>query len=177
MPAPLTSDRRSALRAEAHKLRPVVLIGDKGLTESVVAEIDRALKAHELIKIRAGTDDRDARGAWLGEICAKLEAHPVQQIGKVLVVYRANPEARKPAAAPAKAKPKAKPKGKPRAKPREAEARRPKFKVPAEAVIGTSRRRSRTPSLHPASGPQPRRPSTSRSGLSRSVKSRKSSRA
>ena len=43
MPAPLTSDRRSALRAEAHKLRPVVLIGDKGLTESVVAEIDRAL--------------------------------------------------------------------------------------------------------------------------------------
>ena len=180
MPAPLTSDRRSALRAEAHKLRPVVLIGDKGLTESVVAEIDRALKAHELIKIRAGTDDREARGAWLVEICAKLEAHPVQQIGKVLVVYRANPEARKPAATPPKAKPKGKPRGKPRAKPREAEARearRPKFKVPAEAVIGTSRRRSRTPSPRPESGPLQRRPSTSRSGLSRSAKSKKFSRA
>src|SRR6185437_16704679 len=90
--ASLTSSRRSELRAEAHTLHPVVLIGDKGLTHEVLAEIDRALKAHELIKVRAATDDRDARNVWMESICEKLAAHPVQQIGKVLVVYRENPE-------------------------------------------------------------------------------------
>ncbi len=65
MATALTPARRSALRAEAHKLRPTVLIGDKGLTDEVLAEVDRALKAHELIKVRAATDDRDARNAWM----------------------------------------------------------------------------------------------------------------
>ncbi len=88
----LSSKRRSELRSEAHKLVPVVIIGDKGLTDEVLAEIDRALNAHELIKVRAATDDRDARHAWMESICAKLSAHEVQQIGKVLVVYRENPE-------------------------------------------------------------------------------------
>src|SRR6185437_2948238 len=89
--ASLTSSRRSELRAEAHTLHPVVLIGDKGLTDEVLAEIDRALKAHELVKVRAATDDRDARNVWMESICEKLEAHPVQQIGKMLVIYRENP--------------------------------------------------------------------------------------
>jgi putative YhbY family RNA-binding protein len=90
---PLSSARRSELRAEAHKLSPVVIIGDKnGLTELVLAEIDRSLKAHELIKVRAATDDRDARNAWFEAICEKLEAHPVQQIGKIFVIYRENPK-------------------------------------------------------------------------------------
>ena len=53
---PLTAKRRSELRAEAHKLSPVVIIGDKGLTDEVMAEIDRSLKAHELIKVRATTE-------------------------------------------------------------------------------------------------------------------------
>ena len=88
---PLTPKRRSELRAEAHKLAPVVIIGDKGLTDEVVAEIDRTLKAHELIKVRAATDDRKARDAWLAEICDRLQAHPVQQIGKVFVIYREKP--------------------------------------------------------------------------------------
>jgi len=57
---PLSAKRRSELRAEAHKLDPVVLIGDKGLTDEVIAEIDRSLKAHELIKVRAATGERDA---------------------------------------------------------------------------------------------------------------------
>ena len=86
----LTPARRSELRAAAHKLSPVVIIGDKGLSDEVVGEIDRSLKAHELIKVRAATDDRAARASWLGEICERLGAHPVQQIGKVLVVYREN---------------------------------------------------------------------------------------
>ncbi|APV49974.1 hypothetical protein BWI17_09920 [Betaproteobacteria bacterium GR16-43] len=168
MPATLTPARRSELRGEAHKLKPVVMIGDKGLTDSVLAEIERALKAHELVKVKAATDDREARDAWLAKICEALGAHAVQQIGKVLVVYRENPDLR-PAPKP-EPKPKAKPKAKPRKKPfgkREPEVdeklpRRPQFKKPAEAVIGTSRRRSRTPSPRPESAPQRRRPKTSR---------------
>src|SRR5690349_3175241 len=89
---PLTPKKRSELRAEAHKLSPVVLIGDKGLTDEVLAEIDRSLKAHELIKVRAATDERDARDVWLETICERLQAHPVQQIGKVFVIYREAPE-------------------------------------------------------------------------------------
>jgi RNA-binding protein len=101
----LTPKRRSELRAEAHKLKPLVLIGDKGLTDEVLAEIDRSLKAHELIKIRASTDEREARDAWLDMICTRLEAHAVQQIGKVFVVYRENPdEESQPAPAKASAR-------------------------------------------------------------------------
>ena len=144
----LSSKRRSELRSEAHKLVPVVIIGDKGLTDEVLAEIDRALNAHELIKVRAATDDRDARHAWMESICAKLSAHEVQQIGKVLVVYRENPEKKpekKPDSAPA-----------PRRGPRNDGA-----KAPVEAR-GTSRPRSRTPSPRPESGPRRRRRNISR---------------
>ncbi|HWH39891.1 MAG TPA: ribosome assembly RNA-binding protein YhbY [Usitatibacter sp.] len=87
---PLSPKRRSELRAEAHRLSPVVIIGDKGLTDEVIAEIDRSLKAHELIKVRAATDERDARAVWIETICDRLQAHPVQQIGKVFVIYREN---------------------------------------------------------------------------------------
>jgi RNA-binding protein len=87
---PLTPSRRSELRAQAHTLSPIVLIGDKGLTDEVIAEIDRSLKAHELIKVRAMTNDRDARVAWMATICEKLDAQAIQQIGKVLVIYREN---------------------------------------------------------------------------------------
>jgi len=90
--SPLSPKRRSELRAEAHTLTPVVIIGDKGLTEEVVAEVDRSLTAHELIKVRATTDDRKARDAWLASLSERLAAHPVQQIGKVFVLYRENPE-------------------------------------------------------------------------------------
>ena len=55
MPA-LTPARRSQLRAKAHELSPVVIIGDKGLSDTVVAEVDRALRAHELVKVKAATD-------------------------------------------------------------------------------------------------------------------------
>jgi RNA-binding protein len=97
--SPLSSSRRSELRSQAHKLSPVVIVGDKGLTDEVMAEIDRSLKAHELIKVRAAAADRDARGTWMTTICEKLSAHAVQQIGKVLVIYRENfdkPREKKP---------------------------------------------------------------------------------
>ena len=81
---------RKALKARAHKLEPVVRIGAKGLTEDVIAEIERALKAHELIKVRAATLDRDQRDAALISICERTKAERVQQVGKVFVLFRKN---------------------------------------------------------------------------------------
>ena len=147
----LTSSRRSDLRAQAHKLSPVVIIGDKGLTDEVLAEIDRSLKAHELIKVRAATDDRGARGAWMQAICERLDAQPVQRIGKVLVVYRENFD-----------KPREKkldPGLSPRRGTRDDKTKRRDDKT---AVKRISRPRSRTPSPRPESVPRRRRPRSSR---------------
>jgi putative YhbY family RNA-binding protein len=96
----LDSTARRALRARAHHLHPVVSIGQQGLTPAVLQEIDRALKAHELIKVRVFGDDRDAREALLAKICSATEAAPVQHLGKLLVIWRPNPEAPKSAPAP-----------------------------------------------------------------------------
>jgi len=85
---PLSAQERSALRAAAHALRPVVLIGERGLSESVLKEIDRALGAHQLIKVRAASQERDARAAMLADICTKLACHPVHHLGKMLILYR-----------------------------------------------------------------------------------------
>jgi putative YhbY family RNA-binding protein len=84
----LTADERRALRARAHGLNPVVSISQNGLSEAVLKEIDASLNAHELIKVRVYGDDRETREAWYTEICEKLEAGPVQHIGKLLVIYR-----------------------------------------------------------------------------------------
>jgi RNA-binding protein len=89
----LTPSERKALKAKAHKLDPVVQIGDKGLTEQVIAEIDRALHAHELIKVRAATLDRNAREEVFGQIAEKTQSQAVQHIGKVFVLYRRKPDA------------------------------------------------------------------------------------
>ena len=89
----LTPAERSALRAEAHGLNPVVMIGEAGLTESVVKEISASLDAHGLIKVRVFGDDREARVAMYEQICLDLDAAPVQHIGKLLVLYRPKKEA------------------------------------------------------------------------------------
>ncbi|MDH5534146.1 MAG: YhbY family RNA-binding protein [Betaproteobacteria bacterium] len=89
---PLTPSQRRALRARAHHLHPLVIVGEGGLTPSVVREINLALKSHELIKIRVLGDDRAIRSDMLGKVCASLDAAPVQHIGKILVVFRPNPE-------------------------------------------------------------------------------------
>jgi putative YhbY family RNA-binding protein len=91
LPIALTPADRKALRARAHHLDPVVMIGDGGLSRAVLAEADRALGAHELIKIRVLGDDRAQRQALLTEICSALGCAPVQSIGKLLVVYRPKP--------------------------------------------------------------------------------------
>jgi putative YhbY family RNA-binding protein len=79
------------LKAKAHQLEPVVIIGAKGLTEEVLAEIERALKAHELIKVRAPALERGERERVLTQVCERTGAERVQQVGKVFVIYRKNP--------------------------------------------------------------------------------------
>ena len=80
------------MRARAHALRPVVVIGDAGLSAAVLAEIRRNLDSHELIKIRVFAAAREARDRLLADICATLHAAPVQHIGKILVIFRSAPE-------------------------------------------------------------------------------------
>lgn len=89
----LTPAERSALRAEAHGLNPVVMIGEAGLTESVVKEISASLDAHGLIKVRVFGDDREARVAMYDQIANDLDTAQVQHIGKLLVLYRPKKEA------------------------------------------------------------------------------------
>ena len=84
----LSAFERQYLKGLAHGLNPVVMIGNQGLTESVIREITVSLEAHELIKIRVQGDDRDARIAMYERICDELSAAPVQHIGKLLVIWR-----------------------------------------------------------------------------------------
>ncbi|QDQ27637.1 ribosome assembly RNA-binding protein YhbY [Chitinimonas arctica] len=84
----LTRDERLYLRTQAHQLSPVVMIGNNGLTDAVMREIALNLDAHELIKVRVLGDDREQRSGWLADICTALNCSPVQQIGKLLVLYR-----------------------------------------------------------------------------------------
>lgn len=79
----------SYLRSLGHSLNPVVMIGNNGLTENVLQEIEVSLKAHELIKIKVFGDDRAARVQILEDICQKSGAIAVHHIGKQLVIYRA----------------------------------------------------------------------------------------
>lgn len=95
---PLTPTLRRALRARAHHLQPVVIIGQHGLTPAVMHEIDLGLIKHELLKVRVFSDAREDREALFATICADMECAAVQHVGKVLVLWRPNPElAKKPA--------------------------------------------------------------------------------
>lgn len=100
--AELTLDRdlRLTLKAQAHALDPVVLLGAAGLTDAVLAEIDRALQAHCLVKVRVPLDERTERDAIFAGIADRLEAARVHAIGKVVVLYRPPPDAK--TAAPAR---------------------------------------------------------------------------
>jgi len=96
MPVSLTPRERSRLKARAHPLAPVVQVGNAGLTDTVAAELDRALTAHELIKVKVAGPDRDAREALCDAICARADARAdaaeVQRVGKVLVLWRPRPD-------------------------------------------------------------------------------------
>jgi RNA-binding protein len=91
MRSPTPAEKR-ALRAKAHALHPVVIVGHSGLTPAVLNEIDVSLQAHELVKIRVATGDRAQREEALARICARLGAAAVQHLGKLLIVWRPKPE-------------------------------------------------------------------------------------
>lgn len=91
----LTPAQRKDHRAEAHHLDPVVMVGSDGLTAAVKREIDLALKAHGLIKVRVQSDDRPAREAMFQALADELGAAPIQHIGKLLVLWRPVPEKEK----------------------------------------------------------------------------------
>ena len=89
----LTSDQKKHFRALGHNLKPVVTVAGKGVTEGVLAETDRALEDHELIKIKLAITDRDSRKQALEALSTHCRAQVVQEIGKTALLFR---EARKP---------------------------------------------------------------------------------
>ncbi|HSQ10789.1 MAG TPA: ribosome assembly RNA-binding protein YhbY [Burkholderiaceae bacterium] len=88
----LTPKERQELKARAHGLKPVVLLGNSGLSAPVMKEIDRALAAHELIKVKVPGEDREERDTLFADVAEALSAARVQSIGKLLVLYRPAPE-------------------------------------------------------------------------------------
>lgn len=88
---PLKAAQKKNLRGLAHHLKPLVTVADKGLSESVVAEIERALNDHELIKVKLRAD-RDLRKLWAQRITELCKAELVQSIGQVACFYKKHPE-------------------------------------------------------------------------------------
>jgi RNA-binding protein len=93
MPPALTARERAHLKARAHALEPVVQTGSAGVTDTLVAEVDRALTAHELIKVKVAVDDRDGRIGVGDEIAARTAATVVHRVGKVVILWRPRPDA------------------------------------------------------------------------------------
>jgi RNA-binding protein len=98
MPVSLTTRERAHLKARAHGLEPVVKVGQAGVSQAVAAEAERALTAHELIKVRIDGSDRDARVALGDDLATRTDAAVVARVGKVLVLWRPRPEAANPQA-------------------------------------------------------------------------------
>jgi len=88
----LSPRERAELKARAHALEPVAQVGQAGLSDSFVSEVDRALKAHELIKVKLGGADRESRAALSHELAERTSSAEVQQVGKVVVLWRPRPE-------------------------------------------------------------------------------------
>ncbi len=88
----LSTKQNQHLKALAHHLKPVVLMGTNGLTEAVLAEIELALEHHELIKIKIASEDRDTKHLIVDAIVRETKGHKVQVIGKTLILYRQSPE-------------------------------------------------------------------------------------
>ncbi|MGD2083719.1 MAG: ribosome assembly RNA-binding protein YhbY [Chromatiales bacterium] len=89
---PLSEKQKRHLRGLAHPLKPVVIVGQAGVTPSVLAEVASALDTHELVKVKVNAGDREARSVMVGQIVRETGADPVQRIGQVLVLFRRNTE-------------------------------------------------------------------------------------
>lgn len=92
MPVAINARERAKLKARAHALEPVVQVGHSGVTDRLAGELDRALTAHQLIKVKVAAPDRDAREALCNEIVARTHAVAVQRVGNVLVLWRPKAE-------------------------------------------------------------------------------------
>jgi RNA-binding protein len=86
---PLDSSRKKELRTIGHQLNPVVMVSERGLSEGINLELERALEDHELIKVKLALADPAARRTVAAELCAQHRAELVQQVGKVVLIYRA----------------------------------------------------------------------------------------
>lgn len=91
----LNKQQQRILKTRAHDLKPVVIIGNQGLSDAVLLELTQAIAHHELIKVRVNAADRDEREKFTTTICEQLDAELVQQIGHIVVLYKANPDAPK----------------------------------------------------------------------------------
>jgi RNA-binding protein len=91
----MNSEQLKKFKKQAHHLKPVILLGEKGLTDTVLNEIEIALESHELIKIKVPSLDQDNFQTTVTEICEKTTAHKVQTVGHTLVLYRKSSKAKK----------------------------------------------------------------------------------
>ncbi len=91
MPASLNANQKRYLRSLAHGLKPVVMVGAKGITDSLVTELDLALAHHELIKVKVAADDRESRDQSIAALFERVDASVVQRIGNIAVAWRRNP--------------------------------------------------------------------------------------
>ena len=87
---PLTQPQKRFLRSKAHQLRPVVMLGQHGVTENVIAELEGALDAHELVKVRISGAEREARHEAIEVLLQRTGAELVQSIGHIAVLFRRN---------------------------------------------------------------------------------------
>ena len=94
MPVALTAAQTRFLRGQAHDLKALLQIGNKGVTPAFIAELDGVLEQHELVKVKVAGEDREARDAMIGDLAEKTDAALVQRIGHTAVLYRPSKDKR-----------------------------------------------------------------------------------
>ncbi|RRN58681.1 ribosome assembly RNA-binding protein YhbY [Pseudoxanthomonas sp. SGNA-20] len=93
MSVALTPAQTRFLRGQAHSLKALMQVGGKGITPALVAELDQVLERHELVKVKVGAEDREARDAMIAELAGQTGAALVQRIGHTVTLYRPSKEA------------------------------------------------------------------------------------
>lgn len=88
----LSGTQKRYLRGLAHPLKPVVLVGGKGISDALVAELDLALERHELLKAKVAAEDRDTRDSWISQLAERSGAALIQRVGHTVTLYRARSE-------------------------------------------------------------------------------------
>ena len=88
MSSSLSNPQKRYLRGLAHDLKPIIMVGAKGPTDTVIAELDAALERHELIKVKFAAEDRETRDAWIEQLIEKSSVSLISRIGNVAIVFR-----------------------------------------------------------------------------------------